>query len=286
MRTICLAMAAIGPLLLIPTHGAKAQTFGGCAFSKATLRFAGTVEETTRCLLRKVRVRGSGADVQPIPAWLTERVGQPFTLNPAQVKRYLQDSGVLDQVTATVTAADKPSVRYFVIHDTSSPEEPGEAFPANLDSSAYSGNNLATGFAGVRNKVNLIIARDGRSRALVGWGNVPRDAAIKIESPNRAPAAKAVFVHVENVQPRLKPAGSSWFWKAPVPGLTSAQETRLAVAYIVASMRAGRWLIPAYHFNIDQGLPQAHDDPQNMDLASWAGKLRTIEAAIVATPVQ
>lgn len=171
-----------------------------------------------------------------------------------------------------------------MIHDTSWPEEPGERFPANIDERGYSGNDLVNGFAGVRRKVNLIIARDGHSRRLILWGEPSREAATKIETQSRAPDAKAIFAHVENVQPRLKPAGSGFYWKAPPQGLATAQERRLALAYIVASVHAGRWLIPAYHFNIDQGIPNGHDDPQNMDLASWFGHVQAFQREIAEMP--
>lgn len=75
---------------------------------------------------------------------------------------------------------------------------------------------------------------------------------------------------------------NSFFWKAPTPGFSDAQEKRLALAYIVASVRAGRWLIPAYHFNVDNGIPDGHDDPQNTDLAAWVAKIEAIEAEIAA----
>lgn len=67
---------------------------------------------------------------------------------------------------------------------------------------------------------------------------------------------------------------------APVPGFTPAQYRSLALLYVLASARAGMWLIPAFHANIDRGIPEAHDDPQHFDLAAfdrevgrWAAKL-------------
>ena len=51
--------------------------------------------------------------------------------------------------------------------------------------------------------------------------------------------------------------------------------------YVLASARAGTWMIPAFHANIDRGIPDAHDDPQNFNLAAfdrevgrWANQLR------------
>jgi hypothetical protein len=113
----------------------------------------------------------------------------------------------------------------------------------------------------------------------VDWKSPRTKPATKLEQTNLAGGARKLFAHVENVQPRIKPAGS-WAWIAPEPGFSPAQEKRLALAYVVASLRAGRWLIPAYHFNIDQGLPDVHDDPQNADLGRWVGVVEAVVAEI------
>lgn len=262
---------------------AEAAIYGPCRFNSETLRFGGTVAETTACLLRKVRERGSGADAQPVPEWLLERVTRPFPFSAGQVQRYIDAENIVaSDLTDRIAVGDTPDRRYFVIHDTSAPEieSAGTAFPANINEASYSGNRL-NGWTGAARRVNLIISRDGRSRRLREWGASRPLPATKIEQTNRAPAARRVFVHVENIQPRIKPPGS-WAWRAPVPGFAPAQEERLALAYVIASMRAGRWLIPAYHFNIDQGLPDVHDDPQHADLASWVAKVQEIEAGIAA----
>lgn len=262
---------------------AEAAEYGGCRFNSQTHRFAGTVAETTACLLKKVNPGGNGAVSQPVPQWLLERVAKPVSFTAARLSAYLAARSIsAADLGGAVAIGNTPARRYFVIHDTSWPEIPGtsaSAFPANIDSPAYSGNNL-TGWGDLSEKVNLIISRDGRSRTFRDWSAVRPKAAIKIESPSRVPAAKTVFVHVENIQPRVDPP-SVYAWIAPTPGFSAAQEQRLALAYVMASARAGRWLIPAYHFNIDQGLPQGHDDPQNTDLASWVGKVAEIEAALI-----
>ena len=58
-----------------------------------------------------------------------------------------------------------------------------------------------------------------------------------------------------------------------MPGFTAAQYDRLALLYILASVRGGRWLIPGFHAVIDSGIPDAHDDPQNFDMAAWEAAL-------------
>ena len=47
----------------------------------------------------------------------------------------------------------------------------------------------------------------------------------------------------------------------------------LALAYIVASYRARRWLIPAFHAGVDAGYAGAHDDPKGFSLARWSERL-------------
>ena len=65
---------------------------------------------------------------------------------------------------------------------------------------------------------------------------------------------------------------SIWFKNdavAPNPGFTQEQYDRLALLYVVASSRAGVWMIPAFHAAIDEDISDAHDDPQNFDLANF-----------------
>jgi hypothetical protein len=60
---------------------------------------------------------------------------------------------------------------------------------------------------------------------------------------------------------------------APLPGFTDKQYERLGLLYICASVRRGTWLVPAYHSAIDAGIKDAHDDPQNFELAEFARKI-------------
>ena len=277
-RLVILGLGFSAVAIASPT---VAATFGPCSFDSQTLRFAGTTAQTTECLLKKVRAKGGGADRQPIPEWLSQRVLQPFPFSTEQVGRYLTAQKIeRSEVSDRLVAGDAPGIRYFVIHDTSSPEIvcPAAKFPDDINASTWSGNRLQ-GWLGLAQRVNLLIGRDGTSRVLRPWGAVRSSPATKLEQTSNVSAARPLFVHVENIQPRIKPQGS-WAWKAPEPGLGPNQEQRLALAYVAASLHAGRWLIPAYHFNIDQGFTDVHDDPQNMDLNSWVGRISSIEQAI------
>jgi len=277
-ETCQMAWAIALAVALFSQPTVAAPTIGGCSFDPATRNFAGTVEQQSICLLRKVKPKGSGATAQSVPTWLLQRIDHPITLTVAQVQAYLDRNRISSaDVGGALAMGDTPVRRYFVIHDTSWPELPdAPSFPTDIDLPDHPSNRL-TGWDGISNKVNLIISRDGRSRTFQDWSTARPSSATKLEV--RTNASREAFVHVENIQVRMKPPGS-WAWRAPEPGLGSAQEQRLALAYVVASLRAGRWLIPAYHFNIDQGLPDGHDDPQNADLASWVARLQSIEKEI------
>ena len=90
-----------------------------------------------------------------------------------------------------------------------------------MDAPGYPGNNLANWDGALGQRVNLITGRDGRSRAWQDWGATRSLPATKLEMNSIVPAARPVFVHVESVQPRLKPRGS-WAWIAPEPGFSPA----------------------------------------------------------------
>lgn len=252
------------------------EGLGGCAFDPRVMAFAGTPVEQARCLLRQVRPKGAGAISQPLPPWLAARMGEAVTVTPAGLESYLRRNGI-DPGDVATSSAGAMTARYFVIHDTSAPEiTEASGFPSNMDKASYGPNNLANYSSTLARRVNLIIARDGGSRFFQAWGATRSLPATKLENSGRAPASRPLFVHVENVQPRLRPAGS-WAWIAPKPGFSAAQEERLALAYIAASVAARRWLVPAFHFTIDENFPDVHDDPQNFDLPGWVARVAALE---------
>lgn len=274
----CAIAGAIAVSAALAQNASAVPAIGGCRFEPDRMQFAGSPQQQATCLLRKVKPKGSGAIVQPVPPWLLQRIGNPVSFKAEQVRQFLDQHGIEGaELGGPLVLGDSSAVRYFVIHDTSSPELPNApAFPAEIDLPGHS-SNVLSGWKGVSKMVNLIISRDGRSRMLQDWAVSRPESATKVEV--RFNAARKAFVHVENIQVRMKPPGS-WAWRAPVPGFGMRQEERLALAYIVASLRAGRWLIPAYHYNIDQGIPGGHDDPQNADLSSWVAQIEVIDRQI------
>jgi hypothetical protein len=45
---------------------------------------------------------------------------------------------------------------------------------------------------------------------------------------------------------------------------------------VIASVRAQRWLIPAYHAALDADIPNGHDDPLNFDPESFASSIAAV----------
>jgi hypothetical protein len=92
------------------------------------------------------------------------------------------------------------------------------------------------------------------------------------------PASRGRFVHIETMQPRRFIDGFDDLahTEGPTPGFSAAQYRQLAALYIYASARAGRWLIPAQHSTIDDGIPDAHDDPQNFELEKFGAALEAL----------
>jgi hypothetical protein len=107
------------------------------------------------------------------------------------------------------------------------------------------------------------------------------------------PRLLPLLLHVEFIQPRRgAPGHRRNDIAAPTPGFTAVQYDRLALVYMLASVRAGQWLIPAFHAVIDSDIRGGHDDPQNFDLDAFAHSLemlldrlsRTEEPGVLLTP--
>jgi hypothetical protein len=258
-------------------RAAVAGVVGRCGFDIDRLAFAGSPREQAACLLRHVGPGGvlDGAPAK-LPPDLAARLGEPASIDRARLRLYLRGRPRVAALAASLSdpvsrardnAPDAPLARYFVIHDTSQPFFADAPLPADIDSS--DAVNDLSGYLGPNAVAHLFINR--RGEVAVGHDFSEPWRATKLESRVIGPSAKGLFLHVENQQPRRSdPAGPPGNDRiAPSPGLTAAQYDALALAYIVASARAGAWLIPAFHAAIDEGLPDAHDDPQNFDLAAF-----------------
>jgi hypothetical protein len=231
------------------------------------------VDQLARCLLRPVKIYGNlGPEPAALPAPLKKLIGKRVKLKAESLKRYLEANGITEESIGGPLATPLTTARYFVIHDTSSPYLKDDPFPANINEADYRGNNLIR-WAEVK-VTHVYVNRLGESATASNFEQTV--GATKYERRN--PARKGLFLHVELIQPRRRDpnGGSSNDAFAPEPGFTAKQFERLALLYVAASVRRGRWLLPAFHAAVDAGIPDAHDDPQNFDLDAWLASLQSL----------
>jgi hypothetical protein len=258
-------------LLLALAAPASAEVVGGCKFDRDTLTFAGSPVEQATCLLRKVKLRGE-KEAQPLPpviARLMESGGGPSAAQkeaamaafPQPYQAYARQYA---DFPASKTEAGLPAT-YFVIHDTSTPFYRDEKFPKRLDTD-HRINAFTPYMDGTFAKApvaHIFLNRYGQIWAGHDFSEPWR--ATKLESRIIGPAARGRFVHIETIQPRRFIEGftTRGHTHGPTPGFSKKQYRQLAALYVYASARAGRWLIPGFHSTVDDGIPDAHDDPQN-----------------------
>jgi len=282
------AVRAVFMLCMIPGAFAQTETAKTCQFDINTLQFPGTARQQAACLLRRVAKWGK---VDPAPAQLppalAEIVGEPVEALKDELSAYLaikhiKDSDIGGPLAGKLSRAhdgadSAPAARYFVIHDTSSPQLGyAKRFPSN---NAAQINNM-THFGGQEAVAHMFVSRKGET--LLGHDfNVPWRAT-KLENDALGLPAKGLFLHVELLQPRRhepsrKPKNDAI---APIPGFTAMQYEKLALLYAAASARGGAWLIPAFHATVDEGIHDAHDDPQNFELNRFAAAIAALRKAL------
>jgi hypothetical protein len=267
-----------------------------CGFDAKKLTFAGTPRQQAACLLRKVeRGRSGFAPLAPLPPLLGELLGCECRL-PAkdQLKQFLAFKGIDvkdiggspdDPVSTAIGATGQQiTARYFVIHDTSAPNcstsgDPQScprrgAFPPAMNEPGWKDNQTFNGFkVSGRRVAHVMTNRVGGSFEMVDFKD--RIRAVKFELCHASDTGRnGLFLHVENIQPRIaSPPSAKNDVMAPDPGFSKPQYERLALLYIAASVRKGEWLIPAFHGTIDCGYAEGHDDPQNFSVEDFAAAL-------------
>jgi hypothetical protein len=291
---------------------AQAQNESGnsCGFDVDNLSFKGTSLEQTRCLLRKVKIKGD-LQQQNIPTLLEKLIDQPVQVTKESFRKYLNKNGIneneiggdLDRPISRGRDNNKnaPFAHYFVIHDTSTPNLcEVNNFPDNINDSDWIWKSTKWNDPNINTYSNsgeahLYIMRDGKSVAPQNRTFETPWRATKLEKPSEK--MKGMFLHIENVQPRhcnpslistgkcIKMVKDKKTGKlephcndnvAPDIGFSDAQLKRLALVYIAASLRRGKWMIPAFHAAIDAGISDGHDDPQNFDIQKWTENICSI----------
>ncbi len=264
------------------------KTMGPCSFDPETLSFAGDAQQQAKCLLTPVLEAGRlGKPLEKLPDMLAERVGRSDNLPDRDALRaLLRERGLADTfdqnlLKPVARANDNdPQARgasYIVFHDTSSPNFRNTPWPQDIDNDPKINNLMRYACSNNIERAHVFINRMGEI-FLPHDFDVPWRATKFEMATNFDGRLRGLFLHVELVQPRKrhpKYRGNNDFL-APSPGFPPAQYDALALVYTVASLRAGNWLIPAYHSVLDEGISNKHDDPQNFDLDAFAGSLKRL----------
>jgi hypothetical protein len=285
-------------------------TLGPCEFDPETLHFAGDAEHQAKCLMRSATAkRNLGAHLESLPPPLASRLGQQSPLPDREaLATHLAELGLVWDYApflwqplsrARNNDPEAPQARYFVIHDTSGPNFGRRPFPVNLDEHRGINNLGRHRCSDGWEPAHVIINRAGAM--LLGHELSEPWRATRFERATRfGTDLKGLFLHVELVQPRRSQPGRGRRNDAiaPTPGFSEIQYDRLALIYTIASVRAGRWLVPAFHIAIDSGIRGGHDDPQNFEIATFAASIarlakqleRLVEPAVaearIAPPIE
>ena len=261
------------------------KSMGACAFDPDTLSFAGTPAEQSMCLMRGMDVtRNLGPTLPSLPPALASRVGQSSGLPSREaLSGYLSKQGLEWSFAAYLwqplsrardNDPDAPMARYFVIHDTSGPVYGHRSFPDDIDSNPRINNLQSFVCSDEWGKAHVVINRLGDMlldhELSTPWRETKFEQAAEFGG-----ALKGLFLHTEMIQPRRAgPHGRDA--SSPDPAFSPAQYDRLALLYVTASVRAGQWLIPAFHSALDSEIRNGHDDPLNFSVESFAASLQTV----------
>jgi hypothetical protein len=268
-----------------PLPAVVLRSMGPCNFNVDTLSFAGDSVQQAACLVRPVHPWAHlGPPLESLPKGLADRVGSPEALPDRGALRALMDEidltrqfadGLYSQLSrARDGDPSSPTARYFVIHDTSGPKL--RSFPSNLDENGKINNLARFRCSDSWEIAHAFINRQGGVFFGHDFG-VPWRSTKFERAPFFGDALKGLFLHIELIQPRRRGRGSrSNDIAAPDPGFSGAQYRQLALLYTIASVRAGAWLIPAFHAVIDGDLRGGHDDPQNFEIQTFARALDEI----------
>jgi hypothetical protein len=263
-------------------------TLGPCEFNPETLSFAGDGPQQAKCLMRSATERRNlGPHLESLPAALAGRVGQQSALPDRDALAvHLAELGLTFDYAPFLwqplsrgrdNDPNAPQARYFVIHDTSGPNFGRRPFPVNIDEHRGINNLGRHRCADGWESAHVIINRAGAM--LLGHEFSEPWRATRFERATRfGTDLKGLFLHVELVQPRRSQPGHGRRNDAlaPTPGFSDIQYDRLALVYTIASVRAGHWLIPAFHIAIDSGIRGGHDDPQNFEVAAFAASIERL----------
>jgi hypothetical protein len=267
----------ISLILLQTALNLKAQTTSE-QFDKTKMEYKGDKATQAKLLMRHVAIWGKITETKAkLDTNYLKLLSSKINITKAQVKNYLtantiteaEVGGNIDSTVSSINVGGKQIfAKYFVIHDVSTPALK-DTFPSNIneDSWRFNNPNIWT-----KKKTHTYLTRTGKCKTVTNFSEGLR--ATKFELKVLGTISRGLYIHIELVQPRVYPPGNEDNAPvAPTPGFTDIQYQKLALLYICASIRKGEWLIPAFHANIDEKLPDAHDDPQNFETNKFTNQV-------------
>lgn len=274
-------------ILLLGVKNSYSQSKSLSKFDTNTCSFSGSKLEQAEYLLRLVHPMGRiEKENREIPKFLTSLLenSTPLVLEDELSKyiisKKLSENAIGGKVSSPISKNKRNiNAKYFVIHDVSTPNYMFKPFPANINDETWTYNDVEKNWN--LKKAHIFIGRTGKSHSPVFFNEPWRATKFELKIVDKQ-ISKGLFVHVELVQPRKSQKGK---WEnndiiAPTPGFTLKQYDRLALIYIIASFRSGKWMVPVFHSVLDEGLKNAHDDPQNFDLLEFNNSLEKVYAEI------
>ncbi|MEO5984086.1 MAG: hypothetical protein ABIP80_01195 [Ferruginibacter sp.] len=247
-------------------------------FDKSKMEYMGSKQKQAKLLMRKVGMWGKilekEAHVDPL---FLNLLDSAIGISRNKLKEYLNSQNVNEtdvggsiglKLSYIMHKGKNVYAKYFVIHDVSFPVFK-HSFPENINSDSWSFNNPRNWNKKV---THTYLTRTGGLNTVTSFAKGLR--ATKFELKILGTASKGLFIHVELIQPRVYPPGSTISAPvAPKLGFTEAQYKKLALLYICASVRKEEWLVPSFHVNIDEKLNDFHDDPQNFETQKFTSEV-------------
>lgn len=271
-------------LVLIPT---AALSTVKCYWDSGTMQFSGDSIQQALCLTPAVRANGVVERIEEgLPSTLDELVGREFDFSREAVEAYVAAHGLSEEelggaLNLRVSRARGESAIYFVLHDSDGPDFGTRTFSPDIDVSQHINNLHQFG-----RRWHVLIGRGGASTTLIDFFQPLRSTYF--EAREAGTKAKGRFLHVGLIQPvraNTDDVVKTHDALIPEPAYTDAQYRKLAQVYVVASSRAGIWLIPAYAAQLNKygHAPVFMGGPKGFELAIWAKALRDVYREIYSS---
>jgi hypothetical protein len=256
-------------------------------FDIRTMRFTGTHATQARYLLRHVYFEGRlGDTLASLPPFIDSLMLDMLPVATRdELRSYITEHGIdsmdiggnisrpLSQTKSGIMAG------YFIIHDASNlMRPPCKNFSPVVNTMNWEPNqiwrqkNFKWSHAFINRLGQSITCRDFETPVYA------TKFEKSIQNPDVGDTCVGNFIHVENIMPRRSSRRRRPYNDviAINPGLTDKQYERLALLYLAASARKEGWLIPSFHAVIDEGIKDAHNDPQNFELNKWVKAMQKL----------